>query len=211
MSFLEHVGNFLCALVVIFAAALIAAIITAIILNPKTDKEVTIKEKSADILEVTSADPVEIIKIEVKEQPLKPKPIEQLDEQQPTIHTTSNEPEDTYPTYEEVLIFQILTHEGGGDQTVCNLVAQALYNACEKHNWQLSPIEIAYRYQYASPLSWYSKEAQNAYTDVFVFGKRFAEIGNATIFYAPAYCSSSYHESQIFVYEINGVRFFEER
>ncbi len=211
MSFLEHVGNFLCVLVVIFTAALIAAIITAIILNPKTDKEITVKEKSADILEVTSEEPVEIVKVTVKETPLNPKPIEQLNEQWPTIHTTSNKPEDTYPTYEEVVIFQILTHEGGDDQIICNLVAQALYNTCEKYNWQLSPLEIAYRYQYASPLNWYSKEAQKAYTDVFIFRKQFAEIGNATIFYAPAYCSSSYHESQIFVYETHGVRFFEER
>ena len=108
-------------------------------------------------------------------------------------------------------LLKIITHEGGCDPVVCNLVSQALYNTCEKYNWQYSPLEMAYKYQYASPLTWYSKEAEEAYIAVFIDGVRFPEIGEATVFYAPEYCAGSYHESQIFVYETHGVRFFEER
>lgn len=211
MSFLEHILNFLCFLILLFTAVVVAAIITAIVLNPRDTNGVPNIRTSADILEVTSDEPVEIVKVAVKEKSLKPRPIEMINDRQPTISTTSNKPEDTYPTYEEVVLMRIITHEGGTDQTACYLVAQALHNTCKKYNWQLSPLEIAYRYQYASPLSWYSDEARNAYEDIFVNGLVFTEIGNATVFYAPAYCSSSYHESQIFVYETHGIRFFEER
>jgi hypothetical protein len=211
MSFLEHVGNFLCALIVIFTAAIVAAIITAIILNPRDANEVPNVRTCADILEVASDEPVEIVKVSVNGKSLKPKPIEMINDRQPTVSITSNKQEDTYPTYEETVLFRIITHEGGTDQTACYLVTQALYNTCKKYNWQLSPLEMAYRYQYASPLEWHSKEAQKAYEDIFINGLVFTEIGNATIFYAPAYCSSSYHESQIFVYETHGIRFFEER
>lgn len=209
MSFLEHILNFLCFLILLFTAVVVAAIITAIVLNPKTDKEVTVKQTSADILEVTSDEPVELIKVAVKGKSLKPRPIEMINDRQPSIKSSVSE--EVSPTYEETVLFRIITHEGGTDQTACYLVTQALYNACKKYNWQLSPLEMAYRYQYASPLEWHSKEAQKAYEDIFINGLVFSEIGNATVFYAPAYCSSSYHESQIFVYETHGIRFFEER
>lgn len=107
-------------------------------------------------------------------------------------------------------VLRVLTAEAGTDELLCGCIAQALYNACEKHDWKYTPAEMMRKYQYTNPASWVSEAAERAYDEVFCCGYVYGSIGKATVFYAPQYCSSDYHESQRFVVEINGVRFFEE-
>lgn len=107
-------------------------------------------------------------------------------------------------------ICRVLTAECGTDKELCFAVAQCLYNACEKHNWEYSPAEVLVLYKYADGVGWSSNEAQEAFLDVFQHGSVCEEVKKATLFYAPQYCVSDWHEQQNFVCEINGVRFFEE-
>ena len=189
----EFLDNLAYWMLVILACIVVATVITMLIFSPKRKTEEPIKktvlaasEKSEFIEEFSRQ----------LEKPLPPKKAQAKTQEL---------------TYEEAVLLKILTHEAGCDQQLCYYVVQALFNACEKHHWQYSPLGIAFAYQYTCPLEWYSNEALTAYKKIFYESERFPEIGNATIFYAPAYCSSSYHESQIFVYEFHGVRFFEER
>lgn len=109
-------------------------------------------------------------------------------------------------------VLRVLTAEAGHDATLCRCVAQALYNTCERYDWTYTPAEMMQEYSYAEPLEWYSEEAEQAYDEVFCSGVRYTDIGDATMFYNP-YCfgESVDHESQCFVCEIHGVRFFTER
>lgn len=107
-------------------------------------------------------------------------------------------------------VLRVLTAEAGTDEVLCGCVAQALYNACERYDWAYSPAEMMVKYQYTDPASWVSAEAERAWDEVFCSGVVWDCVGKATVFYAPQYCESAYHESQRFVVEVNGVRFFEE-
>lgn len=115
-----------------------------------------------------------------------------------------------YGIWDEDYILRVLTAEAGSDEVLCGCVAQALYNACEKHGWEYDPQEIMWKYSYTSPASWISDAAVLAYDQVFCSGVRYTDVGNAIYFYAPQYCDSPWHESQRFVCEVSGVRFFEE-
>lgn len=108
----------------------------------------------------------------------------------------------------EEYILRVLTAEGGTDQLVCNGVTQCLYNACRRDGWQHSVAEILLEYQYTGPADWISDEARNAWDAVFFSGVTFTDFGDALYFYAPRYCDSPWHESQRFVIEVGGVRFF---
>jgi hypothetical protein len=112
--------------------------------------------------------------------------------------------------YEFELMCRVITAEGGTDREVCMGVAQALYNACEKHEWLYSPTEMLGKYRYTSPADWVSDEAKDACVEIFLNGNTYDPVGNATVFYAPKYCDSLWHESQNFICEISGVRFFSE-
>lgn len=107
-------------------------------------------------------------------------------------------------------ILRVLTTEGGHNYEVCVAVAQCLYNTCEKYDWEYTPAQIIELYQYAYPANFISEEALTAYDRIFLEGFVCTPVEDATIFYAPEYCHSAYHESQIFITEINGVRFFKE-
>ena len=109
---------------------------------------------------------------------------------------------------DEDYILRVITAEGGADQLVCNGVTQCLYNACRRDDWVHSVTEILREYQYACPAEWISEEARIAWDAVFLSGVTFVDFGEALYFYAPAYCESPWHESQRFICEIHGVRFF---
>lgn len=109
---------------------------------------------------------------------------------------------------DEDYILRVITAEGGTDQLVCNGVVQCLYNACQREG--CSPEQALQDYQYTGPADWISDEARNAWDAVFCSGYRFVDFEDALYFYAPAYCDSPWHESQRFVAEVGGVRFFEE-
>jgi hypothetical protein len=107
-------------------------------------------------------------------------------------------------------VLRVITAEGGTDFGVCAGVTQCLFNACEKDGWVHTPKEMMIRYRWTSPVSFISEEAERAFDEIFCSGVTYTAFGNATVFYAPAYCNSAYHESQRFVCEVGGVRFFEE-
>lgn len=111
--------------------------------------------------------------------------------------------------YDFEVVCKSLTAEAGTDKELCLAVAQCLYNACEKQEWQYTPSEVLSLYQYADGVEWISEQAKDAYEQVFLRGDRYESVKNATLFYAPRYCKSDWHEQQSFVCEINGVRFFE--
>ena len=105
-------------------------------------------------------------------------------------------------------VLRVITAEGGSDQLVCNGVVQCLFNACQREG--CSPEQVLRDYQYTGPADWISDEARNAWDAVFCSGYRFVDFEDALYFYAPAYCESEWHESQRFICEVGGVRFFEE-
>lgn len=107
-------------------------------------------------------------------------------------------------------IVRVITTEGEYDKEICLAVTQCLYNACEKYDWKYTPRQMLEMYHYTYPSNVISNEAMDAYYAIFVAGEKYSAVQDATIFYAPKYCNSTYHESQIFVTEINGVRFFKE-
>lgn len=216
MVLLRFLADLSFVILLIFCCLLVSFIIARIVWAPaereerrREAKELTTKVKEEpEFIPIAEPLPTDVLNVKetrkkLKEYPITPKTVAPV-----PVQLKKSAPRSSVDIY---YILCVLTAEGGCEQKTCNLVAQALYNACEKYHWQYSPVEIIRRYQYAAPLNWNSKEAKIAYQNVFENGIRFPEIGNATIFYAPAYCSSAYHESQIFVYEYNGVRYFEER
>lgn len=105
-------------------------------------------------------------------------------------------------------ILRVITAEGGSDQGVCSGVVQCLFNACERDGWRHGVEEILREYQYTGPADWISDEAALAWDMVFCSGYTFTDFEGALYFYAPQYCDSTWHESQRFICETGGVRFF---
>lgn len=118
--------------------------------------------------------------------------------------------EDIQAAYDYDEVCRIITAEAGHDWELCHAVAQCLYNACALNDWRTTPLETARMYQYAKPTAWASEEAVEAVAAIFDGGERYEAVGGATLFYAPQYTDSAYHESNLLIAEINGVRFFEE-
>lgn len=128
----------------------------------------------------------------------------------PKIEENTNLERELEAPYDENYVLRVLTAEAGSDEALCGCVAQCVFNACEKHGWAYTPQEIMCKYGYTSPADWISEAAINAYDAVFLSGVTFTDVGDALYFYAPKYCSSEWHESQRFIAEISGVRFFAE-
>lgn len=113
--------------------------------------------------------------------------------------------------YSVTHVLRIITAEAGEDYDQCRGIAQGLFNACNRHGNRYTPEEICREYQYATPASWVSDAALNAFCEVFVHGEMFTDIGNATVFYTPEISGeSAYHEGQRYVCSIGSVRYFEE-
>lgn len=205
MPILRFIEDLIVSLIVVAGSLLLAIIITALILSPGKQKERPKQYKATDLKIVKT---VEKPKSNIQDEPMEL----HLDLDVDRIKKLANDivENSKKPKIDETLL-RIITREAGCDQQMCNYIVQALYNACEKYHWQYSPLEMAYKYQYAGPLSWYSKEAEIAYRSIFIEGTRYTEIGDATVFYASNYCYAPWHERQIFTYEYNGVRFFKER
>ncbi len=219
MILLRFLADLSFVIVLIFCCLFVGFIIARIVLAPAKREEqkreakelaAKVEDHFIPISEPLPTDALDIkeARLKIKEYPITPKyePVE-----------TSKKKSAGYQnvkylfTEEEIYVLRVITAEGGTDPDTCNYVTQALYNACAKYNWKYSPYEMIFRYKYARPYSWYSEEALTAYKNVFLHGVRYPEIGNATIFYAPEYCISDYHESQILVLDHHGVKYFEER
>lgn len=113
--------------------------------------------------------------------------------------------------YNVTKVLQIVTAEAGNDTDQCRGIVQALSNACNRHRTRYTPEDVCREYQYTTPASWVSDAALNAFCEVFVYGKTFIDIGNATVFYNPNIAGhSEYHEEQIYVCSIGDVKYFEE-
>lgn len=103
----------------------------------------------------------------------------------------------------------IVMGEAGGESYKGQvLVAQCILNACLKDNTQ--PSKVRTKYQYSGWNKNPSKSVKKAVSAVFDNGYK---ITNEPIlyFYSPKYCKSSWHESQCFVIECGGHRFFKEK
>lgn len=112
--------------------------------------------------------------------------------------------------YNMTYVMKVITAEGGTDQEVCLGCAQSLYNTYIKLNSYYTPEEILEEYQYTKPEDWISDEARYACEQIFIYGNMYDKVEDATVFYNPSYGWSSYHESQEFICEINGVNFYRE-
>lgn len=108
--------------------------------------------------------------------------------------------------FNEDYVVRVLTAEAGADEDLCYAVAQCILNASRRDG--LNPEEVLYAYGYTGPASWVSEAARRAYDDVLCSGVTYPAVEDALYFYAAAYCASEWHETQRFITEIRGVRFF---
>lgn len=111
--------------------------------------------------------------------------------------------------YDYDYVCRVVMAETGGEynEDLTLAVCQAIVNAAVENNW--TPEEVCINYKYTKPYEYTSDFIQDICDRVFIQGEVYEASGNAQVFYNPNYCHSSYHESQSFVCEISGVRFFE--
>ena len=88
------------------------------------------------------------------------------------------------------------------------LVAQCILNAAEKLGQQPSEAVVTLRYAKGRPEP--TQSVRDAVAAVFDRGETITD-EPILYFYAPARTTSEWHESQIFVTEVGGHRFFAER
>lgn len=102
----------------------------------------------------------------------------------------------------------IVMGEAGGESYKGQmLVAQCLLNACLEDGLQPSEVRTAYKYS-----GWNehpSESVKKAVSAVFDLGEQVTD-EPVKYFYAPKHCNSSWHETQTFVIEVGGHRFFKE-
>lgn len=140
-----------------------------------------------------------------------------VDEPFATIPKISSKPVDT--TTRECVYFlsddeydtvcrAVMAEAGGESYLGQKAVAQSILNACRLNSKR--PIEIVKDYQYAKNRPTPTESVKRAVEDVFDRGEKVVDT-RVTIFYAPAYCKSKWHESQVYFCTIGGHRFFIER
>ena len=86
-------------------------------------------------------------------------------------------------------------------------VAECILNACLKDG--LQPSEVRTKYKYSGWNDEPSESVKKAVSAVFDDGYKITD-EFILYFYAPKYTTSKWHESQDFVMEIGGHRFFAE-
>ena len=102
-------------------------------------------------------------------------------------------------------LWHIVQGEAGGESYEGKLwVATCLLNAMRKNDMSAEEVRVAY--QYAGWAETVSDDTKKAVSQVFDFGD--ATHDSVLWFYAPKWCDSEWHESQQFVTEIGGHRFF---
>lgn len=110
---------------------------------------------------------------------------------------------------ERDIVERVVMAEAGGECFEGQmLVAQCILNAAEK--LEVSPSEAVVKYKYCKARPEPTQSVKDAVAAVFDAGE---EIISEPIlyFYAPARVTSEWHESQVFVIECGGHRFFAER
>ncbi len=88
------------------------------------------------------------------------------------------------------------------------LVAQCILNACLKDD--ILPSEVRTTYKYSGWKENPTESVKNAVSAVFDFGEKIVD-EPILYFYAPSLCQSKWHETQIFIVELGGHRFFKEK
>lgn len=110
---------------------------------------------------------------------------------------------------ERDLVERVVMAEAGGEPFKGQmLVAQCILNAAEKTG--TAPSEVVGMYQYTNSRPEPTESVRDAVAAVFDQGE--AVTGEPILyFYNPAIVASHWHESQIFVIEVGGHRFFAEK
>lgn len=102
-------------------------------------------------------------------------------------------------------LWHIVQGEAGGESYEGKMwVATCLLNAMRKNDMSAEEVRVAY--QYSGWAETVSDDTKKAVSQVFDFGD--ATHDSVLWFYAPKLCESEWHESQKFVAEIGGHRFF---
>lgn len=133
----------------------------------------------------------------------------EVDAELKEIHTETDAKAEFYLSdYERWVAECVVMGESGGESYEGQvLVAQCLLNACLKEG--LQPSEIRKKYKYAG---WYdnpSNSVKTAVREVFDNGYKVTD-EFILYFYAPKICKSDWHETQRFVIEVGGHKFFAE-
>ena len=111
--------------------------------------------------------------------------------------------------HERDTVERVVMAESGGEPLEGQmLVAQCILNAAEKSGERPDAVVVAFKYTAARPKP--TDSVRRAVSAVFDDGKTVVD-EKILYFYAPALCSSEWHESQRFVIEEGGHRFFAGR
>lgn len=110
---------------------------------------------------------------------------------------------------ERLFVERIIQAESGNTEPFAGqmLIAQCILNACERS--ELPPSKMAKYYGYTNLAK--PEDIKDSVKDavVMVFDKGYEVVKDKILFYyAPKYTYSSWHESQRFVIELSGHRFF---
>ena len=108
-------------------------------------------------------------------------------------------------TEDKITLERIVEGEAGGESFEGKCwVATCLRNAMEKDGLTAEQVRVSY--QYSGWKENVSEETERAVAEVFERGNKTND--SVLWFYAPKWCNSEWHESQRFVAEIGGHRFF---
>lgn len=189
--------------VLIVVVATVASLALAIFGRPTAGKPTTAKQQTAATRAPTTGFP------EVLGQT--------LDERELLAPTTEpSEAEQTTPPVryyltdsERDIVERVVMGEAGGESFEGQMaVAQCILNGAEKTDKAPSEVVVIYKYTKARPDP--TRSVREAVAAVFDRGES-ATAEPILYFYNPARVTSTWHESQIFVVEIGGHRFFAEK
>lgn len=125
------------------------------------------------------------------------------------ISRSADRPRYSLTEAERDLIERVVMAESGGESYKGQmLVAQCVLNACILDN--IRPAEAIRKYAYAKSRPEPSESVKQAVSAVFDKGEQVTD-EPIVYFYAPALVRSEFHESQIFVIEEGGHKFFCRR
>jgi spore germination cell wall hydrolase CwlJ-like protein len=175
-------------------------------INTKTTNPSNV-EITEEVTEITEHTGTTITNEEAEEgvEPTEPE-TEQKEEGNGSI--AKDEPIFYLSDYERWVAECIVMGEAGGEPNDGQvLVAQCLLNACLKEG--LQPSEVRIEYQYSGWNNNPSDGVKDAVIAVFDNGYKVTD-EFILYFYAPKYASGSWHETQRFVAEVGGHRFFTE-
>ena len=131
-----------------------------------------------------------------------------LREVTPVVTTTVKVPKFALSDYERMVVEYMVMGEAGGESYEGQvLVAQCILNAALKDG--ILPSEVRVEYQYSGWKENPTESVKEAVSAVFDDGYQITD-EPILYFYAPKRCKSGWHETQRFITEVGGHRFFAE-